>query len=103
MLRLVVSGGRMPLRDFYYAIRMALRSPGFTAAAVLSFLGISANTAIFTVTDALLLKSLPVEKPEQLETRKSNERAAPAAIIRSVEPACRSQRRVTRQSESMRS
>jgi predicted permease len=55
------------LRDFLYAIRMAGRNPGFTAAAVLSLaLGIGANTAIFSVADALLLKSLPVEKPEQL-------------------------------------
>ena len=46
---------------------MAVRSPRFTAVAVLSLaLGIGANTAIFSVTDALLLKSLPVEKPEQL-------------------------------------
>ena len=55
------------VRDFLYAIRMAGRTPGFTAVAVLSLaLGIGANTAIFSVTDALLLKSLPVEKPEQL-------------------------------------
>jgi predicted permease len=54
-------------RDFVYAIRMAGRSPRFTVVAVLSLaLGIGANTAIFSVTDALLLKSLPVEKPEQL-------------------------------------
>jgi len=54
-------------RDFLYAIRMAGRSPGFTAVAVLSLaLGIGANTAIFSVADALLLKSLPVEKPERL-------------------------------------
>jgi predicted permease len=55
------------LRDLLYAIRMAVRSPRFTAVAVLSLaLGIGANTAIFSVTDALLLKSLPVEKPAQL-------------------------------------
>ncbi len=54
-------------RDFLYAIRMAGRSPGFTAVAVLSLaLGIGANTAIFSVADALLLKSLPVEQPERL-------------------------------------
>jgi predicted permease len=54
-------------RDFVYAIRIAGRSPGFTIVAVLSLaLGIGANTAIFSVTDALLLKSLPVEKPERL-------------------------------------
>jgi predicted permease len=55
------------VRGFLYAIRMAGRNPGFTAVAVLSLaLGIGANTAIFSVADALLLKSLPVEKPDQL-------------------------------------
>jgi predicted permease len=54
-------------RDFLHAIRMARRNPGFTAVAVTSLaLGIGANTAIFSVTDALLLKTLPVEKPEHL-------------------------------------
>ncbi len=54
-------------RDLRYAVRMMARNPGFTAAAVLSLaLGIGANTAIFSVTDALLLKSLPVENPGQL-------------------------------------
>jgi len=55
------------LQDLRHGIRLMMRNPGFTSVAVLSLaLGIGANTAIFTVTDALLLKSLPVEKPEQL-------------------------------------
>ena len=42
-------------------------NPGFTAVAVLSLaLGIGANTAIFSLTDAMMLKMLPVKNPERL-------------------------------------
>jgi predicted permease len=55
------------MQDLKYGIRMLLKSPGFTAVVVLSLgLGIGANTAIFTLIDAVMLKTLPVEKPEQL-------------------------------------
>ena len=53
--------------DVRYALRTLRKSPGFTAVAILSLtLGIGANTAIFTVIDGLLLKSLPVKEPERL-------------------------------------
>jgi predicted permease len=54
-------------RDFRYGLQMLGRNPAFTAAAVLSLaLGIGANTAIFSLMDAVLLKMLPVKNPEQL-------------------------------------
>jgi predicted permease len=55
------------LHDVRYACRWLLRSPGFAAVAVLSLgLGIGANTAIFAILDALLLRPLPVAEPARL-------------------------------------
>src|SRR5262245_29942072 len=54
-------------QDLRFGARMLLKSKVFTAVAALSLaLGIGANTAIFSLIDAVLLKTLPVERPEQL-------------------------------------
>ena len=55
------------LSDVRYALRGLRRSPLFAAVAILSLaLGIGANTAIFTLIDQILLRTLPVRHPEQL-------------------------------------
>ncbi|MBV8845148.1 MAG: ABC transporter permease [Bryobacterales bacterium] len=55
------------VRDVRYAVRTLQKSPGFAATAVISLaLGIGVNTAILTFIDALLLRWLPVDRPQEL-------------------------------------
>ena len=59
-------------QDLRYGIRTLVKNPGFTVIAVMTLaLGLGANTAIFSITDQILLRMLPVEKPEEIVVLRS--------------------------------
>jgi putative ABC transport system permease protein len=75
------------LRDLGFGLRILRNSPGFAIAAILSLaLGIGANTAVFQLLDAVLLRTLPVAAPEQLaEIRLAHEGRVGNSLARQKE------------------
>jgi predicted permease len=74
------------VQDLRYGFRMLAKSPGFTAVVLLSLaLGIGANTAIFSLIDAVMLKMLPVRHPEQLVQLTWSSAQWPGAVLDDLE------------------
>src|SRR5262245_18873431 len=66
------------IQDLHFGLRILLKNPGITSIAVFTLsLGIGANTAIFTLLDKVMIRPLPVEKPQELVTFVEDANGAP--------------------------
>src|SRR3984957_17530078 len=86
---------RSPISHFRYTLRLLAKSPGFTITAILILgFGIGANTAIFSLIDAVLLKPLPYPSPERLAIISQETPNSPLAWVDypDYQDFCRSQR-----------
>jgi len=55
------------IQDIRFALRMAAKTPGFTAVVILTLaLGIGANTTVFTLVNAVLFRGMPFERPDEI-------------------------------------